>query len=118
VSRRSRILFAVGALAALGGMTACSIDPTELTRTIHIRNQLSATIVLQACTSQDCSHHSRGGTVAPGQTIDEIVQDTSLNPFRVAFLTSAHSPLGCFTVGPHIHEGEQVRLTQPTLTHC
>jgi hypothetical protein len=110
------------ALALMGTavmvISACTADPTDLTRTIHVNNQLGASIFLQVCASLDCLSHTGGHLIAPGNTSDEIVEDTSLNPFRVVAAAKPHRTLGCFKVGPHIRDGTNLKLSPPLLAPC
>ena len=107
-------------LALLSVLAACSpvqLDPTELTRGIHIENRLSAPILLQVCTTAHCSEHLRADRVGSGQEDDVNVQATARNPFRV-LAASDRRILGCFVVGPKIAEDERVPLTRTKLTRC
>ena len=101
------------ATAACGPVT---LDPTELTRTVHIENRLRFRVVLQLCTSSDCSHHAKGDLLAPGAENAYNVEDTARNPFRV--LTVNSHDLGCFIIGPKIRQDAHLSLTRARIGPC
>jgi hypothetical protein len=105
-------------VALLVLMSACSTDPTEQTRTVHVVNGLTRSVRLEHCSSADCTRHNSGHLLTPGETRDEIVQDTSVKPLRVVVMSTPASTARCVFIGPAISEGMRVRLTKETLKAC
>lgn len=98
--------------------SACTADPTELTRTIHVKNGLASTARIQLCSNRACTAFSSDDSVSPGSRVDEIVQDKAMNPARVTFRDHGAKTVRCVAFGPRIDEGMVVTITIELLKPC
>jgi hypothetical protein len=66
--------------------------------------------------TKDRERHSGSHVVQPNELSHEIVQDASVNPFRVVTLTG--KLIGWFSIGHGIKDGLRVTLTSRLIGSC
>jgi hypothetical protein len=113
---RVALICVAGAMAILA--SGCVLDPTELTRTVFVTNGLTNHVLVQTCRSRDCTQHTGGHLIGPGETSREVAEDTAVNPFRVVVRAASPTEPRCFSVGPKVPDGMHIRLVRSVLIDC